>query len=153
MAKKIKKIKIVSEFKEFISRGNVVDMAVGVVVGSAFTAIVNSFVKDLITPFIGWLIGGLSFADYKLVLSPAAGETPEAAILYGSFINQVINFLILSLVVFMMVKILNRFRRKKEEKPAAPPAPPADIVLLTEIRDLLKEQNPTVSSEEQPPID
>ena len=129
-----------AEFKEFISRGNVMDMAVGVIVGTAFTAIVNSLVKEVIMPFIGWLIGGINFTDFKIVLSPAVGETPEVAILYGSFIQQIINFLIIALVVFTMVRIINRFHRKKKVKtPPAPPAPPADIVLLTEIRDLLKE--------------
>ncbi len=125
---------LIAEFKEFISRGNVVDMAVGV-------SIVNSLVKEIVTPFLGWLIGGLDFSGYKLVLSAASGENPEVAVLYGSFLQQVVNFLLISLVVFTMVKLLNRFRRKKEEQPKAPAAPPADIVLLTEIRDLLKEQN------------
>ncbi|MBC8575985.1 large-conductance mechanosensitive channel protein MscL [Yanshouia hominis] len=129
-----------AEFKEFISRGNVVDMAVGVVVGSAFTGIVNSLVKDVMMPAIGFLIGGIDFADLKIVLAPAVGETPEVAVLYGTFLNQIVNFLILAFVVFVMVRMLNRFHRKKEEAPAAPAAPPADIVLLTEIRDLLKEK-------------
>jgi large conductance mechanosensitive channel len=97
-------------------------------------------VKEIVTPFLGWLIGGLDFSGYKLVLSAASGENPEVAVLYGSFLQQVVNFLLISLVVFTMVKLLNRFRRKKEEQPKAPAAPPADIVLLTEIRDLLKEQ-------------
>ena len=133
--------KFIQEFKEFISRGNVVDMAVGVVVGSAFTAIVNSLVKDVIMPFIGWLIGGVNFSEFKIVLSPAQGDIPEVAVLYGNFINQIINFLILAFVVFSVVKAINAMRRKKEEAPAEPEAPAApaeDIVLLTEIRDLLK---------------
>ena len=129
-----------AEFKEFISRGNVVDMAVGVVVGTAFTAIVNSLVKEVIMPLVGWLIGGVDFSQFKIVLAPAVGETPEVAILYGSFLNQIVNFLIIAFVVFTMVKALNRFRRKKEAAPAAPPAPPADVALLTEIRDLLRER-------------
>lgn len=134
----------IGEFKEFISRGNVVDMAVGIVVGTAFTAIVNSLVKDVIMQFVGWVIGGINFADFKIVLTPAVGETPEVAILYGNFFNQIINFLIISFVVFTMIKLLNRFRRKKEELPKEPPAPPADIALLTEIRDLLKEQQKNI---------
>lgn len=134
----------IGEFKEFISRGNVVDMAVGIVVGTAFTAIVNSLVKDVIMQFVGWVIGGINFADFKIVLTPAIGETPEVAILYGNFLNQIINFLIISFVVFTMIKLLNRFRRKKEELPQEPPAPPADIALLTEIRDLLKEQQKNI---------
>lgn len=127
------------EFKQFISRGNVMDMAVGVIIGTAFTAIVNSLVKEVIMPFVGWLIGGINFSDFKIVLSPSVGETPEVAILYGSFLNQIINFLIIAFVVFVMVKAINSLHRKKEtEKPAEPAAPPADIALLTEIRDLLK---------------
>lgn len=127
-----------TEFKEFISRGNVVDMAVGIIVGTAFTGIVNSLVNQVVMPFIGWIIGGINFSDFKIVLKAAAADTPQVAILYGSFIQQVINFLIISFVVFCTIKGLNRFRRKKEEAPKAPPAPAADIVLLTEIRDLLK---------------
>jgi len=137
--------KFMAEFKEFISRGNVVDMAVGVVVGSAFTAIVNSLVKDVIMPFIGWLIGGVDFSQFKIVLAPAVGETPEVAILYGTFINQIINFLILAFVVFTVVKFINKLHRKKEEEPEpepeAPAEPPVDDQLLTEIRDLLKAQS------------
>ncbi len=128
----------IAEFKEFVSRGNVVDMAVGVVVGSAFTGIVNSLVKEVIMPFVGWLIGGIDFSDFKMVLKAAEGDIPEVAILYGNFINQVINFFILAFVVFVVVKILNKFKRKKEEAPAEPPKPSDEVVLLTEIRDLLK---------------
>ena len=128
----------IGEFKEFVSRGNVVDMAVGVVVGTAFTGIVNSLVKEVFMPFIGWLIGGIDFSDFKIVLKSAEGEVPEVAILYGSFINQVINFFILAFVVFMVVKVLNKFKRKKEEAPQEPPKPSDEVVLLTEIRDLLK---------------
>ena len=120
-------------------------MAVGVVVGSAFTAIVNSLVKDVIMPFIGWLIGGIDFSQFKIVLAPAVGDTPEVAILYGTFINQIINFLILAFVVFTVVKLINQLRRKKEEEPEpepeAPAEPPVDVQLLTEIRDLLKAQS------------
>lgn len=128
----------IGEFKEFVSRGNVVDMAVGIVVGSAFTGIVNSLVKEVFMPFIGWLIGGIDFSDFKIVLKSAEGEIPEVAILYGNFINQIINFFILAFVVFMVVKIMNKFKRKKEEAPAEPPKPSDEVVLLSEIRDLLK---------------
>lgn len=143
MAKKErKKIKVVQEFKEFISRGNVVDMAVGIIIGTAFTAIVNSLVKDVIMPVVGLIIGGINFAELKLVFAAATETTPEAALYYGSFIQKIVDFLIIALVVFTMVKLINAFRRKKEEepKPAEPAAPPEDIALLTEIRDLLKEQ-------------
>ena len=141
--------KFMDEFKAFISRGNVVDMAVGVIVGSAFTAIVNSLVKDVVTPFIGILTGGVEFTQMKYVIAPAVGETPEVAILYGNFIQAIVNFLIIAFVVFCMVKMINTMRAKMEaqmkkekeakaEEPAAPPAPSAEVVLLTEIRDLLK---------------
>ena len=140
--------KFIDEFKAFISRGNVVDMAVGVIVGSAFTAIVNSLVKDVVTPFIGVLTGGVDFTQMKYVITPAVGETPEVAILYGNFIQAIVNFLIIAFVVFCMVKMINTMRakmeaaKKKEEEaaPPAPPAPSAEVVLLTEIRDLLKKQ-------------
>ncbi len=138
--------KFMDEFKAFISRGNVVDMAVGVIVGSAFTAIVNSLVKDVVTPFIGVLTGGVDFTQMKYVITPAVGETPEVAILYGNFIQAIVNFLIIAFVVFCMVKMINTMRakmeaqKKKEEetKPAEPPKPSEEVLLLTEIRDLLK---------------
>ena len=116
------------------------DMAVGVVVGSAFTGIVNSMVKEIIMPFVGWLIGGMDFSSFRIVLKAAEGDNPETAILYGNFINQVINFFILSFVVFTVVKILNKFKRKKEEveESAEEAKPSEEVALLTEIRDLLK---------------
>lgn len=132
----------IGEFKEFISRGNVMDMAVGVIVGTAFTAIVNSLVKDVITPAIGYLIGGIDFTEYKIVLSPAVGEIPETAIYYGTFIQNIINFLLIALVVFLLVKGLNLFRRKKEqpsEEPKEPESSP-ELLMLTEIRDILRDQ-------------
>ena len=139
----------VNEFKAFISRGNVVDMAVGVIVGSAFTAIVNSLVKDVVTPCIGVLTGGVDFTQMKYVITPGTEEVAEVAILYGNFIQAIINFLIIAFVVFCMVKMINSMRKKMEEaakkaeeeapaEPPAPPAPSAEVVLLTEIRDLLK---------------
>ncbi len=139
--------KFMDEFKAFISRGNVVDMAVGVIVGSAFTAIVNSLVKDIVTPCIGVLTGGVDFTQMKYVITPGTEEVAEVAILYGNFIQAIINFLIIAFVVFCMVKMINKMRakmeeaKKKEEEAAPPPAPPApsaEVVLLTEIRDLLK---------------
>lgn len=135
-----KKTGFIAEFREFISRGSVVDLAVGVIVGSAFTAIVNSLVGDLVMPLIGWLLGDMDLSKYRLVLSPAVGDTPENAILYGSFIQSVISFLLIALVVFLMVKAINALRRKGEEAPAEPPAPPPEVGLLTEIRDLLKRE-------------
>lgn len=129
---------LAGEFKEFISRGNVVDMAVGIIVGSAFTSIVNSLVKDIITPFIAWIIGDTDFTAMALTLVPASGEDPGIAIAYGNFIQQVVNFLIIAFVVFLMVKLINRFRRKKEAAPAPePPKPSPELEVLREIRDLL----------------
>ena len=127
-----------AEFKEFISRGNVMDMAVGVVVGSAFTKIVNSLVNDIITPALGFLIGKMDFTGFQLVLNE------NAVIAYGQFIQAVLNFLIISLVIFLMIKMINKLHRKKEEEPAPEPEPAKEpekdpqLVLLEEIRDLLK---------------
>lgn len=139
----------IAEFKEFISRGNVMDMAVGIIVGTAFTAIVTSLVNGIIMPFIGFIIGGLNFEDYKFVLATATESTPEVAILYGSFIQEVINFLIIAFVVFLMIKVLNGIKNKaadalkkkeEEEETAEETAEPTEAELLAEIRDLLKTQ-------------
>ena len=131
-----------NEFRKFIARGNVLDMAVGMVVGAAFTAIVNSAVNDIIMPLVGLAIGGIDFADLKIVLKAATEADPEVAIRYGVFINAVISFIVIAFCVFCAVKAVNKLHdlTKKEEQaaPATPPAPPADIQLLTEIRDLLK---------------
>ena len=138
-----KKKGFIAEFKKFITRGNVLDMAVGVVVGSAFTAIVNSLVKDILNPIIGLITGGIDFSNLKIVLKPASGEVAELAIRYGLFINAIIQFVLIAFVLFLIVKSFNKLneRRVKEEaakKAAVPPAKSADIVLLEEIRDLLK---------------
>jgi len=129
-----------AEFKKFISRGNVVDMAVGVVVGGAFTGIVNSLVKDVIMPVIGMLFGGIDFSGLKYVITPAEGDVAEAAIYYGNFIQNIVNFLLVAFAIFVVVKAMNSFHKKKEEAapPPPPPADPDDVVLLREIRDLLK---------------
>jgi len=137
----MKKIKaFLGEFKEFISRGSVIDLAVGIIVGGAFTSIVNSLVNDVVMPFIGWLFGGIDFTNLKIVITPGTEEVPEAAIRYGNFIQNVVNFLLVAFVIFVMIRFINNFRRKKEEAPKAPPAPSKEEVLLTEIRDLLKEK-------------
>ena len=130
----------VAEFKKFALRGNVVDLAVGVVIGAAFGKIVTSLVDNIIMPPIGWLIGGIDFSDWKWVLKPAdaAAKTSEVAIQYGVFINVLIQFIIIAFAIFLVVKGINRLTRREE---AAPAAPPADVALLTEIRDLLKQQN------------
>ena len=135
-----KKSRFIAEFREFISRGSVMDLAVGVVVGSAFTAIVNSLVNDIIMPVIGLLFGGIDFSGLKIVITKASGDVAEAAIYYGNFIQSVVNFLLISFVIFLMIKTINRFHRKKEAEPAVPAAPPEDVALLREIRDLLKEE-------------
>lgn len=131
------------EFKDFAVKGNAVDMAVGVIIGAAFGNIVNSIVNDIIMPPIGWLIGGVNFSDLKVTL-PATQlvgdvQMQAATINYGSFIQTLINFVIIAFCVFLLVKGINRLARKKEPEPAAPPAPSAEETLLTEIRDLLKE--------------
>lgn len=125
--------KFISEFKEFISRGNVLDMAVGVVIGGAFTAIVTSLVNDIITPLIGVIIGGMDFSGLSI-------KVGEATIGYGSFIQAIINFLLISFVIFCVIRSFNKLAKKKSEEPETPPAPPEDVVLLREIRDLLSEQ-------------
>ena len=141
---------MLKEFKDFIARGNVMGMAVGIIMGAAFTAIVNSMVGDLIMPLIGVMTAGVDFADQYISLSSTSYDTLKAAqdagapvITYGVFINAVINFIIISFVVFMLVKGVNKLKeaaeKEAEEKAAAePPKPAADVVLLTEIRDLLK---------------
>lgn len=130
---------MLKEFKEFALRGNVLDLAVAVIIGGAFGKIVTSLVEDMIMPAIGVLLGGVNFDHLKIVIKAATAETAEAAIMYGSFIQSVVDFLIIALSIFFFLKVF-LFRRKKaeEEVEAAPPAPAEDIVLLTEIRDLLK---------------
>ncbi len=140
--------KILAEFKEFISRGNVVDLAVGMIIGSSFTAIVNSLVNDMIMPLVGWMFGGIDFTSLRFVIREATDTVEEAAINYGSFLQSIVNFLLISIVIFLMVKAINSFHRKKkvleeplpEEPEEPPPADPEDVVLLREIRDLLKDR-------------
>jgi len=132
---------MVQEFKTFAMKGNVVDMAVGIIIGGAFGKIVTSFVNDVIMPPIGLLVGGVNFTDLSFVLKDAIGETPAVAINYGNFIQVVFDFLIVAMAIFMMIKFMNGLQKKKEEAPAPPAAPPAptkEELLLTEIRDLLK---------------
>ena len=136
----MKKSRIISEFREFISRGNVIDLAVGIIVGSAFTAIVNSLVNDLLMPVLGYIIGGINFDSLRLVLRPAVeGVSEEVAVNFGSFLERAVDFLLISVVVFMLVKLMNRFRRKNEQLKEQQQAKPSEeVLLLTEIRDLLK---------------
>jgi large conductance mechanosensitive channel len=132
---------VLKELKEFMMRGNVADMAVGVIVGGAFGKIVSSLVSDIIMPPIGVISGGVNFPDLKLVLKHAAGDAAAVTINYGTFIQTVLDFVIIATAIFFAIKGLNMLQKKKEEAPATPPAPTREEALLTEIRDLLKEQN------------
>ena len=131
---------LMSEFKEFAVKGNVVDMAVGIIVGGAFGKIVSSFVSDVIMPPIGLMLGGVNFGDLAFVLKAAEGETAAVAIRYGAFLQTVFDFLIVAFAIFMAVKAMNTMKRMRETEEAAappPPAPTTEEILLTEIRDLL----------------
>lgn len=132
---------LISEFKAFAVRGNVIDMAVGIIVGAAFTKIVSSFVSDVVTPPLGILIGGVDFSDLSIVLKEAVGDAPAVTLNYGSFIQTVFDFTIVAFVIFMVIRALNTLKRKEVEEPSEPPAPTREEVLLTEIRDALRAQN------------
>lgn len=131
---------MMSEFREFAMRGNVVDMAVGIVIGAAFGKIVSSFVNDVLMPPIGMLIGGVDFSDLSATLKQATEEAEAVTLNYGLFIQSLIDFVIIAFAIFMVIKAMNSLKKKKEEEPAAPPKPSAEESLLTEIRDLLKQQ-------------
>ena len=126
---------MIQEFKDFALKGNMIDMAVGIIIGAATSTVVGSLVKDVIMPPIGLVMGGVDFSALKVPLKAAAGKTPEVAINYGMFINNIISFLIVSFVVFMLIKMMNKL--KKAEAEAPPPEPPASEVYLKEIRDAL----------------
>lgn len=132
-----------SEFKKFAMRGNVMDMAVGIILGGAFGAIVNSLVNNVIMPPIGLLLGGMDFSQLAVTIKHATETTPAVVIQYGVFINTVINFLIIAFAVFLMVKGINKLEnlKKHEPEPVAAPEPTAEEKLLTEIRDLLKKKS------------
>lgn len=138
--------KFISEFKEFISRGNVLDMAVGVVMGTAFTKIINSLVSDVIMPLIGTITGKVNLSALKLVITPAEGETAELALAYGSFLQAILDFLIIAFAIFCVIKMINAMHSKlkkeeeKAEEPEKEPEPTQTELLLTEIRDLLKDK-------------
>lgn len=136
---------MIKEFQTFIAKGNVMDMAVGIIIGGAFGLIVKSLVDDVIMPLVSVIFGGLDFSSYFIPLSDAvtatsleAAREQGAVFAYGNFFTIVVNFLILAWIIFLLVKAVNNIKQKEEAKPAAPKAPPADIVLLEEIRDLLK---------------
>lgn len=143
---------MIKEFQEFIAKGNVMDLAVGVIIGGAFGLIVSSLVDDIIMPIVGAIFGGFDFSNYFFPLSSnvtastlAAAREQGAVFAYGNFITVLINFLILAWIIFLMVKAVNNMRRRlerqKDEAPEVPPAPPADVALLTEIRDLLAKRS------------
>ena len=132
---------LIKEFKEFAMKGNVIDMAVGIIIGAAFGKIVSSFVGDVVMPPLGLLIGGVDFSDLAVVLKAAQGDTPAVVLAYGKFIQTVIDFLIVAFAIFMGIKAINRLKREEAVAPSVPPAPTPQETLLTEIRDLLKAQN------------
>jgi len=129
---------MLKEFKEFAVKGNVADMAVGIIIGAAFGKIVSSFVADVIMPPIGLVLGGVDFTNLAVTLKAAAGDAPAVVLGYGKFIQSVVDFTIVAFAIFMVIKAMNSMKKKEEE---APSDPPKQEVLLTEIRDLLKEKN------------
>jgi large conductance mechanosensitive channel len=129
---------MMQEFKTFAVKGNVIDMAVGIVIGAAFGKIVSSFVADVIMPPIGVALGGVDFSSLAWTVQEAVGETAAVTINYGAFIQTVVDFTIIAFAIFMVVKAINNMKKQEEEAPKAPPAPSKEEVLLTEIRDLLK---------------
>jgi len=137
---------LISEFKEFALKGNMIDLAVGVVIGAAFGGVVKSIVDDVMMPPLGWLMGGLDFSDKSVVLQHANTEHPithkmitkDVVLSYGKFINVTIQFIIVALAIFIVIKLINTAKRQPPPAPAAPPPPTKDQELLTEIRDLLK---------------
>jgi large conductance mechanosensitive channel len=131
-------MKLVDEFKAFAMKGNVVDMAVGIIIGAAFGKIVSSIVNDIIMPPLGLLIGGVNFTDLKLVLKAATATGPAVTWNYGNFLQVTFDFLIVAIAVFMVIKAMNAAKNKQESVPATPPPPSKEESLLTEIRDLLK---------------
>ncbi|MDD2221340.1 MAG: large-conductance mechanosensitive channel protein MscL [Clostridia bacterium] len=129
---------MLKEFKEFAFKGNVIDLAVGVIIGGAFGKIVSSLVNDVLMPVLGVILGGISFTDLKYVITPASGDVAEVAILYGSFIQATVDFLIIAFSIFLFIKLLTSRKKQAAEAAPEPPAPAPDLVLLEEIRDLLK---------------
>ena len=129
---------LLADFKKFAMRGNVIDLAVAVVIGAAFGRIVTSFVNDVLMPPIGLMLGGVDFAEFMITLKDATEEAAAVTINYGAFIQQVVDFTIVAFAIFMVIKGFERMKKKEEVKPAAPPKPSAEETLLAEIRDLLK---------------
>lgn len=131
---------MIQEFKTFAMRGNVVDMAVGIIIGGAFGKIVSSVVEDIVMPPIGLLVGGVDFTNLAITLKGAAGETAAVTLNYGKFVQTVFDFLIVAFAIFMMIKGMNALKKKEEEAPAQPPAPSPEQMLLAEIRDILRQK-------------
>ncbi len=130
---------MLKEFKEFAFKGNVIDLAVGVIIGGAFGKIVTSLVSDVLMPAIGIILGGISFKDLKYVITPAVGDVPAVTLNYGSFIQSIVDFFIIAISIFLFIKLISLTKKKQvEAAPPPPPAPAAEVVLLEEIRDLLK---------------
>ncbi len=131
---------MMQEFKTFAMRGNVVDMAVGIIIGGAFGKIVSSIVADVIMPPIGLLIGGVDFSNLVITIKNAAGDAAAVTLNYGKFIQSIVDFIIIAFAIFMLIKGMNALKKKKEEEPAPSPPPSKEVTLLTEIRDLLKQR-------------
>lgn len=131
---------MLKEFKEFALKGNVLDLAVAVIIGAAFGKIITSLVNDILMPAIGTLMGGISFVDLKYVITPASGDLAEVAIRYGAFIQSMIDFLIIAFSIFLVIKLITSRKKKEEEAVSEPPAPSNEEILLGEIRDLLREK-------------
>ncbi len=141
---------VLAEFKAFAVKGNVVDMAVGIIIGAAFGKIVSSFVGDVVMPPLGLLIGGVDFSDLSVVLREAQGTAPAVVLAYGKFIQTIIDFLIVAFAIFMGVKAINKLKREEAAAPTLPPTPTKEELLLGEIRDLLKEQNARPAEPQRP---
>ncbi len=129
------------EFKEFITKGNVMDLAIGIIIGSAFTSIVSSLVKDILTPILSFLTGKINFSELKILISPATDTKIESAIYYGNFLQNLISFLLISFTVFLLIKFVNKFKKKETPDDNEEITIPQEIQLLTEIRDLLKNES------------
>ncbi len=134
-------MKLVDEFKAFVMRGNVVDMAVGVIIGGAFSKIVTSLVNDIFMPIIGMVLGNVDFTSLEIKLGEPVEGAEQAAIRYGMFIQEIVNFLIIAFCIFMVIKLIAKIQKKKDEEPAPAPEPTKEEVLLTEIRDALKKMS------------
>lgn len=131
---------MINEFKQFALKGNVMDMAVGIIIGAAFGKIVDSAVKDVMMPPIGLLVGGIDFSNQELIIKAATATTPATTLKYGLFLNALVSFVIVAFAIFMIIKGMNSLKKKEEAAPSAPPAPSKEEVLLAEIRDILKKK-------------